>query len=867
MIFKDRHEAGKLLARKLKDAHDWADACILALPKGGVPVAWEVSQELKAPLDLLFVKKIGFPGQEELAIGAVSEDGEVIWLEEMPHVKREPLAVRAKKELAAKTEQWRRLQPALPIRDQTAIIVDDGLATGATMKAAIQLVKKRGAKRVVVAVPVAATTIIKEIRQIADELFILAEPTPFFSVGQWYEDFEQVSDEQVENLLKGKNGHASIRDVVVNLEGTELPGSLAIPEKATGVVIFAHGSGSSHKSPRNQKVSKALNDRGFATLLFDLLTDREAQYRPNVFNIDLLAERLQHATHWVRSIGELKNLPVGYFGASTGAAAALTAAANTPGIRSVVSRGGRPDMAAKDLPAIKIPVLLIVGGDDHEVITLNEKAKQSLSNARISIIPGAGHLFEEPGTLDEVIELATDWFHQTLREDSQHIDVQPHNELVNVTKKLANPMLSEESIHDFAGEIAKYPIVMLGEATHGTEEFYEMRQKISRELIAHYGFKFVAVEGDWPDCDQLNQYVQAGHGGSAAEIMSHFKRWPSWMWANTQTAEFIEWLKGRNTGFYGLDVYSLFESMDLLKKYADKISTETRERVTEAFSCFESFHRDEIAYARSLMKLPTGCTAEVTKSLRAILRLRIEQTKLRQSELFNLRQNAKIMNNADRYYRAMIEGDTQSWNIRDEHMLETLDSLMRMHGPGAKGIVWAHNTHIGDYHATDMAQAGYVNLGGLAREKWGVENVCLVGFGTYEGNVLAGRAWGAKPEIMKLPPAPVGTLEAYLHQVAQDIHSSTFFVSFDFAARKADSSHAPLPSEQHATPVLALPHGHRAVGVVYQGAHESRRGQYVPTKWSERYDRFIFIDKTTALRALPSALEKGLLPETWPASF
>ncbi len=865
-MFKDRHEAGQILARKLKEKRSWSNTCILALPKGGVPVAWEIAHELQAPLDLLFVKKIGLPGQEELAIGAVGESGETIWLEDtLNQTNLDKLASAAKVRLAKQVSRWRSIQPALPLQDQIAILVDDGLATGATMKAAIRVVKTRGVKKVVVAVPVASASTAKEIRKLADEVYILSEPSPFFSVGQWYDDFEQVSDAQVEKLLRSKavppEVQADIRNIDLNLEGTTLPGRLAIPERAKGLVIFAHGSGSSHKSPRNVKVAQALHNLGFATLLFDLLTEMESEYRPNVFNIDLLAERLMLATNWARAISELKNLPIGFFGASTGGAAALVAAAKTPHIRSVVSRGGRPDMADKNLKQVKIPVLLIVGGNDHDVIALNEQAKEKLPDAHLAIVPGAGHIFEEPGTLTEVIELAGNWFVQTLHKGSELVTVRPREEMVDEISKIATPLLTDESLHELASHLAKFPLVMLGEATHGTEEFYEIRQKLSRELIAHFGFKFVAVEGDWPDCEKLNEYVKSGRT-SAAEVMSHFHRWPSWMWANQQTADFIEWLKGRDAGFFGLDVYSLFDSMDLIKKYAEKISPEARDRFNEAFSCFESFHRDEIAYARSLITLPQGCTDEVVTSLRSLLRLRLAQTQLRQSELYDLRQNAKIMANADRYYRAMIEGDTESWNIRDQHMLDTLDSLLRMHGPDAKGIVWAHNTHIGDYHATDMAKAGYINLGGLAREKWGIENVSLVGFGTYEGEVLAGRAWGAKPEIMTLPPAPLGTLEFYFHKVASDLHVSKFLVSL------TKDVPAPRDSERDSrkslrAPIFALPHGHRAVGVVYQSRYRGN-GAFVPTKLSERYDHFIFIDKTTALRALPSSIEKGLLPETWP---
>jgi erythromycin esterase-like protein len=273
-------------------------------------------------------------------------------------------------------------------------------------------------------------------------------------------------------------------------------------------------------------------------------------------------------------------------------------------------------------------------------------------------------------------------------------------------------------------------VVMLGEATHGTEEFYRIRRDISERLIADHGFKFIAVEGDWPDCYKLNRYIETGEGGSAKKIMASFKRWPTWMWANYQTAELIEWLRKNGGNFYGLDVYSLYDSLEIIKQYISQVDQDLAEKIDATYSCFEPFERSEISYGRELVKYPEGCQQEILKCLQQMLRTRVEETHLSNAELFDARQNATIIQNAERYYRATMFGGAESWNVRDRHMMDTLDALLRRHGEGAKAIVWAHNTHIGDYHATDMVDEGYVNLGGLARERYGIENVHLVGLGT-----------------------------------------------------------------------------------------------------------------------------------------
>jgi putative phosphoribosyl transferase len=311
----------------------------------------------------------------------------------------------------------------VPVAGRTAIIVDDGVATGATAVAAAEVLRARGAARVILAVPVGPPGTAERLGDGFDEVICLAEPHGFFGIGAFYADFGQTSDREVAGLLAASQlsraGPAkadrtlSERPVVITVApGVDLEGDLRLADDALGLVIFAHGSGSSRRSPRNREVAEALNEAGISTLLFDLLTEEEAGYRQNVFDVDLLAARLAATTLWVSDQAQLRGLPIGYFGASTGAAAALQAAADLGGrIRAVVSRGGRPDLAAAHLPGVVSPTLLIVGGSDWGVIGLNEQAAALLRcEKEVAVVPHATHLFEEPGALERVAALAGAWF-------------------------------------------------------------------------------------------------------------------------------------------------------------------------------------------------------------------------------------------------------------------------------------------------------------------------------------------------------------------------------------------------------------------------------------------------------------------------
>ncbi len=426
--FADRRAAGRELAARLS-AFATEDPIVLGLARGGVPVAYEVAQALRAPLDVLVVRKIGAPGNPEYGIGAIAEGdvrvlnhdavrGLLVSVEEL-----ETAISRARAEIDARVRRYRGGRPPLDVRGRTVIIVDDGLATGGTARAALRAVHARQPRRLILAVPVGAPDGVESLRAEADQVICLLVPERMWAVGLWYQHFEPTSDAEIAQLLAGgaddppPPSMASSREVRIPVgREAEIVGDLVLPDDAQGLVVFAHGSGSSRHSPRNRQVARTLNERGLATLLLDLLTRDEELDRANVFDIGLLAERLIAATQWARSQQLLTKLPVGYFGASTGAGAALWAAAELRDeIGAVVSRGGRPDLAAARLAAVRAPVLLVLGGRDDVVLGLNRGAQSRLqAPSELSVVQEATHLFEEPGALEEVSRLAADWFERHL---------------------------------------------------------------------------------------------------------------------------------------------------------------------------------------------------------------------------------------------------------------------------------------------------------------------------------------------------------------------------------------------------------------------------------------------------------------------
>ncbi len=647
--FNNRHEAGVLLARQIPVAKfNSGKLRVLALPRGGVPVAVPIAQKLKVPLELCLVRKIGSPRNPEFALGALVEEGTLFlnpgW-EGM--ITASELRDERDRENSRMDEQKKlyRSGGGLPdCRGYTVILVDDGMATGATMRAVIRALKVQGALELIVAVPVTSDSAGDAVRAEGANLIALVESDLLQSVGQWYRDFSQVEDEEVVSCLA----------------------PAPVPEV--------------ERNPSN-------------------------------------------------------------------------------GLRKMIH------------------------------------------------------------TLADLLQ----------------------------------PMERDEDLAPLVRHFRDRKVVMLGESTHGTSEFYRIRDRLTRILIGLEGFSFVAFEGDWPELARLHRYVRDGKGRSARAVMQGFRRWPNWMWSNREMADFIEGLRQsdslRSAGIHGLDLYSLFESMERVLEYVKTVNPFLSNALRRRYACFDPYERDEIAYARSLRRIPEGCAAEAVANLEEVLKLRLQHLE-QDEDWFDATQNARIVVNAENYYRALLNGDAASWNVRDSHMLDTLDLLIEKSerdGRGGKGVVWAHNTHVGDYRATDMEEEGYVNLGGLARKLLGESEVGLIGLGTWTGRTLAASTWGGREQSVALPPAPHGTLEACFHEALRIRKMRQGFV-------------IPGPAEREA---LAEMIGHRAVGVV-ASPHQEGRSTYVPTSFSRRYDAFIFIDETTALNSLHAPIGTGLFPGTWP---
>ena len=425
-VFRDRVDAGRQLAERLAFLRG-QDVVVLGLPRGGVPVAFEVAEALNAPLDVIVVRKLGVPFQPELAMGAIGEggarvlDADVCRRARISEDDLRSVEQRERRELDARVARYRRGRERVEVTGRVAVVVDDGIATGSTARVACEVARQLGAARVVLAVPVEPSRTLREFPA-ADEVVCISAVSRFLAVGYHYLDFSPTSDEQVIVLLEAASRRALAAypggradadvDVEIPAGASILQGHLHVPDAAAGVVAFAHGSGSSRHSPRNRFVAEVLYRAGLGTLLLDLLTPDEEVDRANVFDIELLAGRLTAATTWLGTRSDTASCRIGYFGASTGAGAALWATADAgPRISAVVSRGGRPDLAGRRLAQVQAPTLLIVGSKDQTVLELNRRAEAQLRCPhRLTIVEGATHLFEEPGTLAEAAMCARDWF-------------------------------------------------------------------------------------------------------------------------------------------------------------------------------------------------------------------------------------------------------------------------------------------------------------------------------------------------------------------------------------------------------------------------------------------------------------------------
>jgi erythromycin esterase-like protein len=434
---------------------------------------------------------------------------------------------------------------------------------------------------------------------------------------------------------------------------------------------------------------------------------------------------------------------------------------------------------------------------------------------------------------------------------------------VYAVREAAQPLTGASADYDeLLDRIGDARFVLLGEASHGTHEFYAERARISRRLIEEKGFTAVAVEADWPDAYRVNRYVRgAGDDDSAVAAVGDFHRFPTWMWRNAPVIEFIEWLRHHNggavkAGFYGLDLYSLHASIRAVIAYLEKVDPEGARVARRRYSCFDHANEDPQAYGYAAsLGLDRSCEDEVVAQLMDLRRHAVEYAKrdgrVAEDEYFQAEQNARLARNAEEYYRTMFRGRVSSWNLRDRHMVETLDALVRhldrTTGRPTKVVVWAHNSHLGDARATEMGERGEWNVGQLTRGIHGDE-VRIVGFTTYDGTVTASSDWDGPTECKLIRPALAGSYEALFHEVG--------LPRFLLDLREGEAAEA-----------LREPRLERAIGVIYRPERE-RQSHYFHARMPDQFDFVIHIDRTNAVEPLDRDSgweEAGELPETYPA--
>ena len=666
-VFSDRREAGRVLGSLLGAYRDRPDVIVLGLARGGVPVAWEVAAALHAPLDTFIVRKLGAPGHEEFAVGALASGGRVVVNDDVVRGLRvtpqqlRHIAEREGRELARREAAYRDGRPPIDVTGRTVILVDDGLATGASMFAAVQALREAQPAQIVIAVPAAPESTVREFVSLVDDVVCATMPTPFLAVGESFWDFRQVTDEQVRQLLATSATEAATKSVVA-------------------------------QSP----------------------------------------------------------------------AEAIAAAA-------IDAPGGVPPLAA---------------------------------------------------------------------------------------------------LEDLIGDAR---VVLIGESSHGTHEFYEARAEITKWLIEEKGFCAVAAEADWPDAYRVNRYVHGlGDDTTADEALSGFERFPAWMWRNVVVRDFVDWLRERNrrhksngrrqAGFYGLDLYSLHRSMHEVVGYLERVDPRAAARARDRYACFDHASADDgqaYGFSAAFGAGPL-CENQAIEQLVDIQRNALAYARMdgliAEDELFYAQQNAQTVRNAEVYYRAMFSGRVTSWNLRDKHMAQTLDALLehldRHHDmPPARIVVWAHNSHVGDARATEVWADGQLTLGQLVRQRHG-GRARLVGFSTYTGTVTAASEWGGVAERKAVRPALNGSIEELLHETGH----AAFLVS----ARTG-------PGAAEALSTVRLG---RAIGVIYLPATE-RQSHYFHVRPADQFDAMIHIDRTRALQPLEptSVWVAGETPETYPSGL
>ncbi|WP_426061656.1 erythromycin esterase family protein [Hymenobacter sp. B1770] len=420
----------------------------------------------------------------------------------------------------------------------------------------------------------------------------------------------------------------------------------------------------------------------------------------------------------------------------------------------------------------------------------------------------------------------------------------------------SHPLRSEADLDPLVQAIGNARVVLLGEASHGTHEYYTWRAALSKRLIEEKGFNFIAVEGEWADSYRVNKFIKGPQQDSAAavQLLKHYNRWPTWMWGNYEVASLVTWLNGHNqkqaaankAGFFGLDVYCLWEALADLTPHLQRTDAAALQAAQRAQRCFQPYSPSAEEYALAVARADADCRATTSRLWQAVVQATGKEVPREESQ-FVAQQHALVALNGERYYRASATGSAESWNIRDRHMAETLDRLLTLHGPASKAIVWEHNTHVGDARYTDMANSGEVNVGQLVRQKYGRENAFILGFGSYQGSVIAADAWGAPHKVMPVPEAQSNSWEDILH-------------------RSNPGNKLVLMKDLRDNKYLKRRIGHRAIGVVYNPRVE-RFGNYVPSVVPQRYDAFMFIDKTRALQPLNTPVKGNEPPDLYPSGL
>ena len=410
--------------------------------------------------------------------------------------------------------------------------------------------------------------------------------------------------------------------------------------------------------------------------------------------------------------------------------------------------------------------------------------------------------------------------------------------------------IEEANLDALLERIGEARVVLLGEATHGTSEFYRMRARITQALIQRKGFNIVAVEADWPDASRIDHYVR--HRDAPPERWRAFSRFPEWMWRNREVEQFVEWLRGHNAArpfeerasFHGLDLYSLYTSIHAVLRYLDDVDPDAARIARSRYGCLTPWESDPATYGRmALSGRYRECEGDVAAMLSDMLESRAQYAARDGERFSDAVHNARVVADAERYYRIMYYGSAQSWNLRDEHMFETLDELLRARGPQAKAVVWAHNSHLGDARHTEMSARGELNLGQLCRENYG-ERAYLVGFGTDHGTVAAADEWDGPMKVKEVRPAHAESYERQCHEAGV----AAFLL--------------PLGKSEELQRQLMVPRLERAIGVIYRPQTELA-SHYFQAVLPRQFDEYCWFDRTSAVRPLEVKRLAGM-PDTYP---